>query len=457
MPDLQQTGVLGIKEKSMKEQTIEKIKTAGVVGAGGAGLPTHIKANATVDTVLVNGASCEPLLMSDPYLMEKELPTMIRGLKAVVDCVGATKGIICLKGKHAEAVRSVQKAVPQELGNWLEYFVLEDFYPAGDEHVLVNEVLGRTVPEAGIPLQVGAVVSNVETLYNIALALDGQPVTERYLTVSGEVRNPMVLKVPVGTLVSEVIAHAGGALIKDYKVVDGGPMMGRVLPNADQPVTKTTSGLLVLPSDHTVVARKIMNPAQVRRITNTICCQCSFCTDLCPRNLLGHNLHPHKLMRLLEGDVASNPLAREALLCSECGICEKFACPMLVSPREVNAQIKQALRASNIRWEGTGKPPVNSMFRTSRHIPTKRLVQRLNLDKYEDHPPFAGTYTPSAVQIPLHQHIGAPSTCVVAVGDRVRKGDVIGEIPEGAMAARVHASIDGLVTSIANGRVSIKA
>ncbi|WP_027723004.1 4Fe-4S dicluster domain-containing protein [Maridesulfovibrio zosterae] len=440
----------------MGASIVEKIRETGVVGAGGAGLPTHVKAEATVDTVLVNGASCEPLLMSDPYLMEAEIDVVIRGLEAILDCTGAKKGIICLKGKHHKALVSVKEAVAKDTSGRLEYFELKDFYPAGDEHVLVHEVLGRTVPERGIPLQVGAVVSNVESLLNVAYAMEDIPVTHRYLTVAGEIKTPMVVKVPVGTLVSDVLNFAGGPLISDYKVVDGGPMMGRVLPDINQSVTKTTSGLLVLPPDHTVVAGKIKDPEKIRRITNTVCCQCSRCTDLCPRNLLGHSLHPHKLMRVLDSQVLNSEIAKEALLCSECGICEKFACPMMISPREVNAQIKKVLMQERITWESKGEPLVANPFRDCRSVPTKRLIQRLNLNKYDGHPDYAGEYTPSVVNIALRQHIGAPATCCVSAGDMVAKGDLIGEIPEGAMGARVHASIDGVVESVADGKVTIR-
>ncbi|WP_027182300.1 4Fe-4S dicluster domain-containing protein [Oleidesulfovibrio alaskensis] len=441
----------------MTGQTVECIRSAGVVGAGGAGLPTHIKADASVDTVLVNGASCEPLLMSDPYLMQAHPDIVIRGLLAVMGCTGARRGIICLKGKHAAAMAAVRGAVTREGSGRLEVFELRDFYPAGDEHVLVHEVLGRTVPQGGIPLQIGAVVSNVETLYNVALAMEGTPVTHRYVTVSGEVKRHMVVKVPVGTLVSDVLTFAGGPAITEYKVVDGGPMMGRVLPHTGRPVTKTTSGLLVLPPDHTVVARKIMDPEKVRRITTSICCQCSHCTDLCPRNLLGHSLHPHRLMRVLEGQMHAGTVAREALLCSECGLCEKFACPMMVSPREINAQIKQVLRREGVRWESTGEEPVPHPFRKSRYVATGRLLRRLDLVQYDTHPGYAGEYTPHMVRIPLAQHIGAPAVCVVAPGDTVRTGDLIGEIPEKSMGARVHASISGRVESVEDGMVTIKA
>ncbi len=441
----------------VKQQIIEAVRNAGVVGAGGAGLPTHVKADASVDTVLVNGASCEPLLMSDPYLLEAETDTVIRGLLAMMDCTGADRGVICLKGKHAKALAAVRAAVAKDSSDRLEVFELRDFYPAGDEHVLVHEVLGRIVPERGIPLQVGAVVSNVETLYNVALALDGRAVTHRFLTVAGEVRRPCLLKAPVGTPVAEVLAFAGGPTIANYKVVDGGPMMGRVLDNIAAPVTRTTSGLLVLPPEHTVVAGKIMAPERLRRVTNTICCQCSQCTDLCPRNLLGHSLQPHKIMRVAASLTLESPAARTALLCSECGVCEKFACPMQVSPREVNAQIKKELMRAGVRWEDTGKSLVPHPFRDPRFIPTKRLMQRLDVLRYDTHPEFAGELRPSLVCVPLNRHIGAPAVPVVTVGDKVRAGDRLGEIPEKAMGARVHASIAGTVAAVADGLVTIQA
>ena len=440
----------------MRERIIEKIRAAGVVGAGGAGLPTHVKADAKVDTVLVNGASCEPLLMSDPYLMETGIDTMLRGLHAMIDCTGAGRGVICLKGKHTKALETVRAAVAKDTTGRLEVFELKDFYPAGDEHVLVHEVLGRIVPERGIPLQIGAVVANVETLYNVALAMDDTPVTHRYLTVGGEIKRPGVLLAPVGALVSEVLAFAGGPTIADYCVVDGGPMMGRVLPSTDVPIGKTTSGLLVLPPDHTVTARKIMDPARVRKITNSICCQCSLCTDMCPRKLLGHSLHPHKLMRVTDPK-AVDGIAREALLCSECGICEKFACPMMVSPREVNAQIKKSLMQAGVRWEAPAKTLAPHPFRQARAIPTKRLVQRLDLVKYDVHPGWIGEFSPSVVRMPLDKHIGAPAIPVVAAGARVKRGDLIGEIPEKAMGARVHAGIDGMVESVMDGMITIRA
>ena len=442
----------------MNEYAINKVMAAGVVGAGGAGFPTHVKLNAKVDKVLANGASCEPLLMSDPYLLEHETDQVLRGLAAVVDCTEAQNGVVCLKGKHAGAMAEVRKKVSGMSDSRFSVFELRDFYPAGDEHVLVYEVMGKTVPEAGLPLQVGAVVSNIESLRNIADALDGLPVTDRYLTIAGEVAQPMVVKAPVGMRISDLIRLAGGPLTGDYRVVDGGPMMGRVINDVSDPITKTTSGILVLPADHNVVAGKVRDPETIKRIAKLACCQCTLCTELCPRYLLGHNLHPHKLMRSLELPPAqSQDIRKEALLCSECGICEKFACPMMISPREVNVQIKRELMSQGIRWENGSSDLECGVFRDVRYVPTKRLMERLNVSKYDGHPGFYnGPVEPSEVRLLLKQHIGAPSTPVVKEGDKVSKGDLVADIPEKALGASIHASIDGIVASVDQDAVVIK-
>ena len=433
----------------MSKATIDKVREAGVVGAGGAGFPTHVKIDAKVSRVLANGASCEPLLMSDPWLMESVPEKVLRGLRLVMEATGAARGDVCLKGKHGGAMGKMRESLGSSPDVGL--FELSDFYPAGDEQVLVYEVMKKVVPEGGIPLQVGAVVCNVESLVNIADAVDsGLPVTERYLTVTGEVARPLVAKVPVGMSLGEVIDLAGGATIGDCKVVVGGPMMGQVATDLSLPVTKTTSGLIVLPAGHNVVAQKTTDPARIRRITQIACCQCSRCTDICPRNLLGHPLFPHKIMRGLgfqTGETGRS--AEDALICSECGICEKFACPMMISPREVNAQLKRELLGKGVKRTPVQTEYRPSAFREFRKVPTKRLIEHLGLAKYDGHPEFwAREVRVKKVAIPLKQHLGGPATPVVKQGDRVKKGDLIGEIPKGSLGARVHASIDGVVGQI---------
>ena len=442
----------------MRGDIVDKVRSAGVVGAGGAGFPTHVKLQFEVQRVLANGASCEPLLSSDPYLMEHHAGQVLNGLLAVMDCTGSEKGTICLKSKHASALAALRSKISTNgYAGRIDVFELEDFYPAGDEFILVNEVLGKIVPEGGIPLNVRAVVSNVESLLNVSRAMSGTPVTDRFLTVCGEVNDPVICKIPIGTPASAAIELAGGSKISDFGIVMGGPMMGKVLTDGSEPITKTTSGIIVLPLHHNVIRDKRRSLDQMRFIAKSACTQCSRCTDLCPRYLIGHDLKPHLIMRHL----AYNPgmtgeVLEDALICSECGVCEKFACPMMLSPREINAAIKQKLMKDGIKREPKRETYQVSIFNDTRKIPVNRLMERLEVTNYDIHPQFCeNDIQVGQVFIPLQQHLGQPAVPVVKAGDNVKKGDLIGEIPEGALGARVHASIDGVIESVAD-RIVIK-
>jgi Na+-translocating ferredoxin:NAD+ oxidoreductase RnfC subunit len=287
----------------------------------------------------------------------------------------------------------------------------------------------------------------------------GQPVTDRYLTVSGEVHHPVVCKVPIGTAAETVIRLAGGPRIPDYGIVMGGPMMGKVLASNQDPVTKTTSGLIVLPPQHNIIRDKQKDIERMRFIAKAACTQCSRCTDLCPRNLIGHALEPHKIMRHLaykpgmEGEILE-----DALICSECGVCEKFACPMMLSPREINAVLKQKCLADGVKREPKRETYKVSPFFDTRKVPVHRLMERLEVIKYDTHPEFsADEIQVNKVSILMQQHLGKPSLPVVGKGDRVKKGDLIGEIPEGALGARIHASIDGTVSSVDEEKIIIQS
>jgi len=435
----------------MREDIVDKVRAAGVVGAGGAGFPTHVKLQFEVQQVLGNGASCEPLLASDPYLMENQPGPVLDGLLTLMDGTGSEKGTICLKSKHADAVAVLKNKVSDNgYAGRINVFELDDFYPAGDEFILVNEVLGKIVPEGGIPLNVLAVVSNVESLLNISRAMAGLPVTDRYLTVCGEVNQPLICRVPIGTPANVAIDLAGGPKIPDFRVVMGGPMMGKVLHTGTEPITKTSSGIIVLHPDHNVVRDKSRSLDQMRFIGKSACTQCSRCTDLCPRYLIGHDLKPHRIMRHLAYTPGmTGEILEDALICSECGVCEKFACPMMLSPREINAAVKQKLLKDGIKREPRSDAYRVSPFNETRKIPIKRLMERLEVARYDIHPPFwQDDIQLRQVVIPLQQHLGKPAEPVVQEGARVQKGDLIGEIPQGALGARIHASIDGTVTAV---------
>lgn len=441
----------------MRDEILAAVKGAGVVGAGGAGFPTHIKIDAKVEIVIANGAECEPLLRAHQLIMASESMKMVLGMKTVMLATGAKRGYIGLKRKYTDAITNLQTAIQAIGGNEIELFFLPDIYPAGDEHVLVHEVTGRIVPEGGIPLHVGIVVANVETLVNVANALEGKPVTDKYVTVGGAVRKPITVKVPIGMKVEELIALAGGALVTPYAVIDGGPMMGKLI-EANAPVTKTTGGILVLPMDHSIVTQRNATWQMIANRAKSVCCNCLACTEACPRNLLGHSLEPHRIMQAIgRGQVNESEVLSHALLCSECGACDTFACTMGLSPRRVNGELKKQLGKAGIKNPHHNKPDKVRLNREYHLIPTKRLTARLGLSQYDVKAPLSTEeITAKEVRLPLSQHIGAPAKAIVNVGDTVKKGDLIATIPEGvAVSANLHASISGQIFSV-DGSIGIR-
>lgn len=434
----------------MRDEIIAAVRQAGVVGAGGAGFPTHLKINATVDIVIANGAECEPLLRAHQHVMAAESEKLLQGLKIVMVATGAKKAYIGLKQKYAEAVTKLQRALYNEEPGLIELFFLPDIYPSGDEHVLVHEVTGRIVPEGGIPLHAGVVVANVETLVNIANALQQVPVTEKYVTVGGAVRTPVTLKVPIGMPVKELIDKAGGPVVRPYAVIDGGPMMGKIVGD-EAVVAKTTGGILVFPAEHSLVKNKQTPWHQLSNRAKAVCCNCRACTDVCPRNLLGHGLEPHRIMQAIgHSQTESGSVLSRALLCSECGACEVFGCSMGLSPRAINGEIKRQFAKAGIKNPHHDKPSMVRSNRAYRLIPIKRLIARLGIIQYDVKAPLSqDEVSASTVRIPLAQHIGAPAVPVIKVGDAVSKGNLIASIPEGAaVGANIHASIAGRVASI---------
>lgn len=432
----------------MDKELLRKITDAGVVGAGGAGFPTHIKVSSPASTVIVNGAECEPLLRVDQLLMAQMAEKVVRGLETVMGLTGATEGIIALKGKYKDAIQNLEKLIT---GKPIKIHILGDFYPAGDEHITVHQATGKLVPQGGIPLKVDCIVTNVETLVNIAQALEGKPVTDTYLTITGEVPKPITLKLPIGTIIAEVFRIAGLTDFKDMKVIEGGPMMGKLIEDFSQPITKTTKGLIILPEDHPLIKRRTVSFDKIIRQSKAACIQCRFCTDLCPRFLLGHKLEPHKIMRSLKHIKGQEEMIKMVFACSECGVCEQYACPMGLSPRRVNATLKQELLKNGIKPDCAPQEQEEHLLQGQRQIPVKRLISRLGLTKYDRSAPLTDQeYSVKHVEIKLRQHVGASSKPIVEVGQRVEKGDLIAVIPEKSLGANIHASISGVISQVSD-------
>ena len=429
----------------MREGLVTRVRDAGIIGAGGAGFPSHVKCGSQAETVIANGAECEPLAQADQQLMVKHADKIVAGLSLLMDSTGASRGIVALKKKYKTSIESLSRAISGK--ERIELFLLRDFYPAGDEFVLIHEVTGRVIAEGNLPLSEGVVVQNVGTLFNICEAARGIPVTHRHISVLGEVRYPATFRVPIGTAFGDVIAMAGGAKLDEYAMIAGGPMMGRVTLDVSNTVNKTLGMLLVLPKHHPLVALKTRPLNRNIRLIKSACTQCSYCTELCPRYLLGHNLQPHKIMRSLDyGNVAPPEVITSAAVCSGCGLCETYACVQGLSPRQVNMEIKAELSRKGYRREPSKDKAKAREEMDHRKVPAERLLKRLGLEEYKEVAPLKETsYAVKQVRIGLRQHIGAPAVPVVESGDRVRQGDLIADIPDGQLGAKYHASVSGRV------------
>ena len=428
----------------------DRMDELGIVGAGGGGFPTAVKLRTQVPLIIVNGAECEPLLHKDKELMLHQADLMLRGLSIAKECVAALEGVIAVKEKYADIIKSFSGRTSPGI----RVFPLSDIYPAGDEFILVLDVTGRVIPPGGLPKDVGAVVCNVETLVNIG---SDRPVTHKYLTVAGAVKTPVTLRVPVGISISEVIEAAGGATVEDYGVLLGGVMMAKVAASLSDPIDKTTGGIIVLPRSHPLFLRHQKPWRHVERIGRSACDQCRFCTEYCPRYLLGHPIEPHRAMQALGFTGPKDPMIAGTLYCCECNLCTMFACPEDLDPKNVCVQAKPVARERGLAYKGKVEDIQPHPLGNARRVPMRRLINRLGLAQFRNVGPLEErSLSPKKVVLPLRQHAGVAAIAVVCAGQSVRVGDVLAIPPEGALGARIHASIDGVVRNV-NGSVLIEA
>ena len=443
---------------------LKQIENAGIVGCGGAGFPTHKKLDCKVEYLIVNAAECEPLLRTDRWLMVHKAEEIVKAASMVGSMTGAAHIFIALKETYKDEISTLTEAI-QNTGCPVELFPMQNFYPAGDEQIMCCDVTGRTVPPSGIPLDIGCVVSNTATMYAIYQASLNQPLTRKYLTITGAVKEPCIVHAPLGASFEDCLALAGGTNLSEYHVLAGGPMMGKLFSREEAKnlvVTKTTSGFVVLPEDTALIRKKTTPVALSLKLAKTSCIQCSYCTQMCPRYLTGHPLRPHLIMRKLAfcenpEELISDEDVQQAMICSECGLCENYACPMGIYPRQVNLYIKGLLRKNGFRYTKPSAPLHELPERAYRRAPSKRIAARLGVDSYYDYNiTVCHELNPEMVSIPLSQHIGAPCTPAVTPGERVSEGTVVGQVPEGNLGALIHASIHGIVKEVTEDSVTIQ-
>ena len=429
------------------------LRENGIVGAGGAGFPTYAKLSEAADTVILNCAECEPLLKLHRQVLETHPQEIFEALELISKTVKAKRVCVALKKSYVDTANAIKPFI-QFFEN-IEIYLLDDVYPAGDEVILTYEVTGRIVPPGDIPLSVGVMVLNVETVYNLYRAMNGRPVTRKYVTIAGEVENPVTVRVPIGVTVGEILKLAGGITIDDPAYIIGGPMMGSLGTTANI-VTKTTNAVLVLPSSHSLVRRRQSKTFIDMKRAMAACCQCSYCTSLCSRNLLGHPINPSEFMRVASNGITNDAAPYlDAMYCSGCGLCEQYSCVQNLSPRMLLAACKLELRKAGIKPNVQSNPVANP-DRPLRQVPMSRLTSRIGLKKYNKSAPIIEAVPNfKKVTVLLSQHVGAPSVPVVKKGDVVTEKQLIAVAAEGLSVA-LHSPVNGKVTAVGKTAIIIE-
>lgn len=323
-----------VEDKNYKDispkEIVERVKKAGIVGLGGATFPTHVKLSPPpdkpIDTVIINGAECEPYLTADDRLMQERAEDIVEGAYLIKKALSAKKVIIAIEDNKPAAISNVERAIKGE--NWIDLAITKTKYPEGGEKQLIWAILKREVPSGGLPMDVGALVQNVGTTIAIYEAVRfRKPLVERVLTLSGDLpKKKGNYLVRLGTLFKDVIDITGGLEGDPYRLIMGGPMMGIAQHSFEVPVIKGTSGILVFSKEKT----NYQEPYP--------CIRCSRCVDVCPMNLM-----PLFLVDLIQAKRFLDAKKIGLLDCIECGSCA-YICPSHIRHVQLIKYGKQELR-----------------------------------------------------------------------------------------------------------------
>jgi electron transport complex protein RnfC len=313
-----------------REEIVQAVQDAGVVGLGGAAFPAHVKLSPPpdqpVDTLIVNGCECEPYLTSDHRVMVEHSERIYLGVRIMLHCLGIRRAIVGIEQNKPDAIEAMRAAVPADLD--VEVQSLEAKYPQGAEKMLIKALLDREVPSGELPARVGAVVQNAGSVATLAEVFEtGLPLIERIVTVTGPgVRDPGNWIIPVGTRLMDVIAGSGGLTDDASEIIFGGPMMGTAVASLDTPILKGTSGILVL------------STAEAPPPDTYPCIRCGHCLEACPVFL-----NPQRLGALAAHDGFEEMAQHHLMDCMLCGCCS-YVCPSNIPLSHLFAMAKAALR-----------------------------------------------------------------------------------------------------------------
>ncbi len=437
-----------------------RMRNAGVVGTDKLSVPTYVKLSSKADLVIANGAESEPLLHSEKSLLHEKPELIIDGIKIAMEATGAPKAVIAVRSSEKERMRSLYSLLKEEKN--IDIFYLEDFYPSGDEPILVYEVTKKLIPEGKTPLDKGIVVEKLLSFAWMYQGYHGKPVTERPISVVGEVQRPQVTWFPIGTLYKDILNFAGGTTVdlKNAVVFDGGPLQGEVVKDLNIGIGKNTSAVMVLPKDHKVSKVKMKNLEEMILQNQGVSGDSSMMEDLCPRYQLGYDIHPSEVIKSLHFPLMMKPSSlRSAYSCNDCSLCEYMGSSTLnESPRLIYNEFKKNLARQEKKVFLKSGEKVNKV-RLNYHynkVSCSHLIKQVQVEKYDSfNRSILPKTNPQKVRVPVTRHKGTPAKPVVVEGQTLKMGDVIAFSPPGELGTTYHASIPGRVSEINDHWVEI--
>ena len=315
-----------------KEEIRNIVKEAGIVGLGGAGFPTHVKLTpkdeSAIDTIIVNGAECEPYLTSDYRMMLEEPLSIIKGLNVILQLFDNAKGVIGIENNKPDAIQKMTELVKDEPR--ITVCPLLTKYPQGGERSLIYAVTGRKINSSMLPADAGCIVDNVDTVISIYNAVcKTTPLIRRIITVTGDaIANPQNYSVRTGTSYKELLEASGGFKTEPEKIISGGPMMGQALFNLEIPVTKTSSALTAMTKDEVAIHAP------------SACIRCGRCVSVCPSHVV-----PQMMMDAAERSDIERFTALNGMECCECGCCT-YVCPAKRPLTQAFKEMRKVVAAS---------------------------------------------------------------------------------------------------------------
>lgn len=430
-------------------ELIRKVRSAGVVGAGG--VPTWLKLERQASVVIANGTECEPLARADRGAMTRYPGDIAKGLRLAMQAVGAQTGYLALREGMADAASALGAAVAADgyLKDRVKLAFVPAVYPAGEDAQLSLLLTGKAAPAGGSALDSGVAVLGVRTLLAVAEAAKDQASTHQLVSVMGAVKKPATVWAPRGIALSALVSAAGGASVDDLAIFPGGPMRG-IPAGLEDSLGFGVSLVVVLPAGHPAGAKHEIPLSVHLRRGLAACESCEQCTRLCPSHLAGQAVQPHRVMRAIAYGLDNlTEAVTGAAACTGCGLCTHYACPVGLAPSIVTMAVKRQLA-------GGGYAPALEQVEprpewADRRVPLDRLLLRLDLARYDVPAPVTGTLSAERVLVPTLLPSGLLAAPIVRDGHRVKAGQPIAQVPDGAPGVPVLASISGDVRLMPRG------